>query len=107
MAWSDLVGRVVSRAFATFNETISYTPPGGGAAVQIQGIYRQEPVEVALGDGSILSSTRHVLDLRRDDVSGGPKQGAAVTVRSVAYAVMSVEGPDDAGVCRLVLERVP
>lgn len=106
MAWADLVGRVVARAFATFNETISYTPPGGGVAIEIQGIYRQEPIEVALGDGSILSSTRHVLDLRRDDVSGGPKQNAAVTVRSVSYTVASVDGPDDAGVCKLLLERV-
>lgn len=103
MAWSDLVDLLVDRAFSVFKETAVYTPPSG-SPIAVEGIFRQEELVTSLGDAAV-STVRNVLDVRRDDIPNGPIKRATVSVRSQSYSVSSVEGPDDAGVCRLVLER--
>ena len=101
MALADRLGRLNDACQRHHGETVTYTP-AAGSPVEVQGIYVKRPLEVDLGDGAV-STVEHRVDVRAADISGGPKRGATVEVRGIAYRVERVDGPDDSGVCVLQL----
>ena len=104
MAFRDLQDLANASLFSApgFGETVVYTP-AGGSPVEIQGVYFKRELEVDLGESTV-SSVEHRVDVRVADISGGPRRGATATVRTVVYDVRDVQGPDDSGVSKLMLE---
>ena len=102
MAWADVKSLPADAGFATFNESVTYTPPTppGGAPLVVQGIFGQS--EVLALDGTV-STIAPSVDLRAADISGGPLTGATVAIAGVSYEVFDVRGPDHVGVCTLLL----
>lgn len=88
---------------ATFGESVTYTPQGGGA-LAITAILTNAHAERGGGDFPGLSVTAPVLALPDSFLPAPPLVGDAVTARGVAYRVADVQ-PDGTGLSRLILER--
>lgn len=111
----DFDALVLAPNFAVFSEgntgkpVPAYTPPGGGAASAIDGIFRI-PSNTLFGAGEApgLTSRRPELDIRASQVPQGVSiaQGGTMTVRGVAYLVSNVE-PDTEGKITLFLSEAP
>jgi hypothetical protein len=64
----------------TFSRPVTFTPQGGGAPFEGRGIMDTDPIDVMAEDGSVISETRVVLDIRDDEYTVLPKQGDRVDV---------------------------
>jgi hypothetical protein len=64
----------------TFSRQVTFTPKGGGAPFSGRGIMDIDPIDVLAEDGSLISETRVVLDIRDDEFTVMPKQGDRVDI---------------------------
>lgn len=70
---------VYEHAQNTFGRPVTFTPKGG-ASFTGRGIMDIDAIDVAAEDGSIISETRVVLDIRDDEYTVPPKQGDRVDI---------------------------
>lgn len=106
---------VLAPGHATFGEVNQgypiplYTPPGGGAASAIDGVFRLEALDVlGAGDAPGITTRNPMLDIRASQVPNGVTivQGGTFEVRGVNYAVADVR-PDGMGLLVFRLEEAP
>ena len=71
---------VYVQAQNTFGRPVTFTPKDGSAAFLGRGILDTDPIDVQAEDGSIISETRVVLDIRDAEFSLMPKQGDRVDI---------------------------
>lgn len=70
---------VYEHAQNTFSRPVTFTPQVGSPFTG-RGIMDIDPIDVLAEDGSIISETRVVLDIRDDEYTVQPKQGDRVDV---------------------------
>lgn len=108
---------VLAPAHATFGEVNqgypvpSYTPPGGGTASDIDGVFRLESLDLfggGAGDAPGVTSRKPMLDIRQSQVPDSVTiiQGGTFQVRGVAYEIGDVR-PDGMGLLVLHLSEAP
>jgi hypothetical protein len=78
---------VYEHAQNTFSRLVTFTPQDGSSAFPGRGIMDTDPIDVMAEDGSVISETRVVLDIRDDEYAVVPRQGDRVDV-----------GPDISGI---------
>ena len=71
---------VYSHAQNTFGRSATFTPKGGGTAFTGRGILDTDPIDVQAEDGSVISETRVVFDIRDAEFTVMPKQGDRVDI---------------------------
>ncbi len=71
---------IYAHAQNTFGRLVTFTPKGGGASFDGRGILDTDPIDVMAEDGSVVSETRVVLDIRDDEYTTMPKQGDRVDI---------------------------
>ncbi len=111
----DLDALVLAPNFATWSEANcgypmpSYTPPGGGPAYQIDGVFRLTSITIFDAPPVPGMTTRQPeLDIRASQVPAGVEiaQEGEFVVRGVAYVVADVR-PDGQGLITLALAEAP
>jgi hypothetical protein len=71
---------VYEHAQNTFGRPVTFTPQGGGASFSGRGIMDTDPIDVLAEDGSVISETRVVLDIRDDEYAVMPRSGDRVDI---------------------------
>jgi len=101
----------ITAARDTFGRTVTYTPPGGGAAFTIAADFQRTASSEQTGQSVDYSTYSPVLDCRMadfDDEGVDPRQGALVTLTAEGiaqtYEVTDVQ-PTAVGTVVLVLGR--
>lgn len=102
MSWSDLTDGVMGVATAVFGDSVTYTP-SGGQAFEIEGIFRDQYLEIDSNGYEVLTDTP-VLGVRNSDFSNPPLQGDTLVYKGVNYTVQAVHKDGDAG-STLVLQE--
>lgn len=95
MSWNDLTDGVMRAATNTFGETVSYTP-SGGSAFDVQGIFRDQFLEIDSNGYEVLTDTPN-LGVRNSDFSTTPAQGDTLVLNSTTYTVQAVHKDGEAG----------
>jgi hypothetical protein len=102
--WDEVVnGPLMSEDI--FGEPVTYTPPTGGAAQSVAGVFDRGFVGPVMGETGIEVATREpVVSIRRALLTGDPAKGGVVYVPSVpeTYLVTDVQ-PDGKGSVKLLL----
>jgi hypothetical protein len=73
---------IYAHAQNVFGRQVTFTPKDGSGAFIGRGILDTDPIDVQAEDGSIISETRVVLDIRDAEFSVMPKQGDRVDIGS-------------------------
>ena len=84
-----------------FGEVVTYLP-GSGPAEQVQAVFNAHYTDTKFQDGTEVSGTRSILNVRKSVLPGLPTQGELFRVRGILYAVTNVE-PDGLGDLRVDL----
>lgn len=96
MAFSDLADLALSAVQATFGENVSYTPRGGSPQT-ISGVFNAQSFTVDGATGLRVMTTQPTLLIKLNALAAHPKQGDAVTVRTVAYTVKEWDDDGEGG----------
>jgi hypothetical protein len=94
--WTPHLARVVER----LGEDAQYTPPGGGGASTVRGVY-QEPYRVAL---DVMDGSAPTFSLVASDVPTLGR-GALFVIRGVTFKVVGVEPDPVSGLVMAKLEK--
>jgi hypothetical protein len=103
---------VYEHAQNTFSRPVTFTPQGGSPFTG-RGIMDIDAIDVAAEDGSIISETRVVLDIRVEEFTVQPKQGDRVDVggdpsgipEQGAFVIIDAD-PNGGGETTLTLRRI-
>ena len=101
----------------TFGRAISVTPTAsqpGGPAYAARGIFDVDAMDVGALDGSIISETRVIIDIRESEFGVLPIQGDTIDVPADNFAGLPAEGsfevidadPNGGGETTLTLRRL-
>jgi len=84
---------VYAHAQNTFGRPVTFTPKDGSGAFQGRGIMDIDPIDVLAEDGSVISETRVVLDIRDDEYATMPKTGDRVDIGGDPASGIPARGP--------------
>lgn len=102
----DFAALVLGPALACFGDPITVMPASGTPSYSAAGIFRAQPTDVALGDGTILSSTTYTLGIRLSDFAVPIVPDDKICVGGVAYWVDHIH-VDGQGGATLTLKKAP
>ena len=96
----DFSGLVLAPCMAVFGEPFTIRPlvsqKSNPVPYEAQGIYREQPVDVPMADGTIFSSIEKTLGVRLADFPVEPLQGDQIVFRGTRYNVEDAD-PDGQG----------
>lgn len=94
--WSHLSDGVMRAATNIFGSEVVYTP-AIGAPITIQGIYRDQYLDIDTDTGYQIATEQPHISIRDLDFGFIPKQGDLVDVKDRSFTVISVQKDGEAG----------
>lgn len=96
MDWDALTDGVFRTVTNVFGSTVLYTP-SGGSSITIQGVYRDQYLEVDGQSGYTIATEQPHISVRNLDLNFRPRQGDLIQVKSRDFIAKSVQKDGEAG----------
>lgn len=104
----DFSALVLAPCMDTFARTFLVRPvvsQPGASAFEARGIYTEQPVDLQLEDGRVLSSTTKTLGIRLSEFQSAPMQGDLILFEGATFLVDDLDD-DGQGGSKITLKEI-